>query len=299
MGFWQGFVLITTVHLLAAAAPGPDFVMVTQQTLLHGKRTGWWCSLGIALGLGVHIAYSIFGLAATIAHSQPLLQAIRLAGGSYLLFLGWQSLRSSWPRQGLRDRQTTVDCNPSFNSIPVDAQVSAAAADSAYGTHQDASTTKASLGTARDTRPPVNQATAVPLAASAAVACTPQRGDAPRTGIAGLTVTAPASPASITHTPSARRSLLKGFFCNVLNPKAPLYFVSLFTVVLSPKLPLAQLLLYGLWMMVLQLAWFSAVALLLSQPLLQAAFMRGRHWVDRACGVALGLLGLRVLALLR
>lgn len=287
MGFWQGFVLITTVHLLAAAAPGPDFVMVTQQTLLHGKRTGWWCSLGIALGLGVHIAYSIFGLAATIAHSQPLLQAIRLAGGSYLLFLGWQSLRSSWPRQGLRDRQTTVDCNPSFNSIPVDAQVSAAAADSAYGTHQDASTTKASLGTARDTRPPVNQATAVPLAASAAVACTPQSSDAP-VGSTGNTC-----------IPSARRSLLKGFFCNVLNPKAPLYFVSLFTVVLSPKLPLAQLLLYGLWMMVLQLAWFSAVALLLSQPRLQAAFMRGRHWVDRACGVALGLLGLRVLTLLR
>ena len=76
MAFWQGLFLITSVHLLAAASPGPDFLMVTQQTLVHGRRTGLRCSAGIALGLGVNIAYSIGGLAATIAHSLSLLWAI-------------------------------------------------------------------------------------------------------------------------------------------------------------------------------------------------------------------------------
>ncbi len=215
MNFWQGLALITPVHLLAAASPGPDFVMVTQQTLLHGKRTGLWCSLGITLGLGVHIVYSIFGLAATIAHSLPLLQAIRLAGGAYLLYLGWQGLRAK--------------------STPIHA---------------------------------------------------------------GGTSTPAASPVPALSSPTAWQSLTKGFLCNLLNPKAPLYFVSLFTVVISPDLPQAQLALYGLWMMALQLAWFAMVALVLSQPRLQTAFKRYALWIDRVCGAAMAALGIKVLSAL-
>lgn len=215
MNTWQGLALITPVHLLAAASPGPDFVMVTQQTLLHGKRTGLWCSMGITLGLGVHIVYSVFGLAATIAHSLPLLQAIRLAGGAYLLYLGWQGLR--------------------------------ARADPIQGD-----------GTAAPT----------------------------------------ASPAQTSFPPTAWQSLAKGFLCNLLNPKAPLYFVSLFTVVISPDLPQGQLALYGLWMMALQLAWFATVALVLSQPRLQAAFKRYALWIDRVCGAAMVALGIKVLSAL-
>ena len=55
MDLYQGLLLITSIHLLAAAAPGPDFVLVTQQTLSNGKRAGLLCSLGIAAGLSIHI----------------------------------------------------------------------------------------------------------------------------------------------------------------------------------------------------------------------------------------------------
>ena len=58
MHLYQGLLIITSIHLLAAAAPGPDFVLVSQQTLANGKRAGLLCSLGIALGLSVHIIYS-------------------------------------------------------------------------------------------------------------------------------------------------------------------------------------------------------------------------------------------------
>ncbi len=77
MEFWHGFLLITSVHLLAAASPGPDFVLVSQQTLAKGRRTGLICSFGITLGLAIHIIYSVLGLATVIAHSQPLLTAIK------------------------------------------------------------------------------------------------------------------------------------------------------------------------------------------------------------------------------
>ncbi len=36
MELLQAFLTVTVVHLLAAASPGPDFVMVSQQSLVHG-----------------------------------------------------------------------------------------------------------------------------------------------------------------------------------------------------------------------------------------------------------------------
>ena len=85
----------------------------------------------------------------------------------------------------------------------------------------------------------------------------------------------------------------------MLNPKAPVYFVSLFTVVLSPDMPLRQLLAYGLWMMVLQMGWFSAVVLLLAQPRLQGVFRSYSHWINRVCGAVMLALGVRVLGTLK
>ena len=94
MDFWQGFAVITVVHLLAAASPGPDFAYVTRQSLVNGRRAGLLASVGIALGLAIHIVYSAAGLAAVVAHSAHWMTAIKLAGGAYLLYLGISGLRS-------------------------------------------------------------------------------------------------------------------------------------------------------------------------------------------------------------
>jgi threonine/homoserine/homoserine lactone efflux protein len=71
--------------------------------------------------------------------------------------------------------------------------------------------------------------------------------------------------------------------------------VALFTVVLSPDLPALHLVIYGLWMMMLQLLWFSAVVVLLSRPNVNAKFQRFGHWIDRVLGGAMILIGLKVL----
>ena len=76
MDLIQGLLLITSIHLLAAASPGPDFVLVSQQTLSNGKQSGFMVSIGIALGLSVHIIYSALGLAAVIANSATALWTI-------------------------------------------------------------------------------------------------------------------------------------------------------------------------------------------------------------------------------
>jgi len=94
MELLQGLLLISSIHLLAAASPGPDFILVSQQTLNHGKKAGLMCSIGIALGLSIHIVYSALGLAAIIANSSTTLWVIKVLGGSYLLYLGYQGIRA-------------------------------------------------------------------------------------------------------------------------------------------------------------------------------------------------------------
>jgi threonine efflux protein len=208
MDFWHGFAVITVVHLLAAASPGPDFAYVTRQSLVHGRRAGLLASAGIALGLSIHIVYSAAGLAAVIAHSAHWMTAIKIVGGCYLLYLGIRGLRSR-------------------------AQAS------------DAPTRPRDL---------------------------------------------PASPL---------RQIAGGFLCNAFNAKAPIYFLALFTVVLSPDLPLPTLLAYGAWIMVLQWVWFSLVALLFAHDAIRNRLFKVRHWIDRAFGAAMVALGLRVLATTR
>jgi RhtB (resistance to homoserine/threonine) family protein len=200
----HGLLVLTLVHTLAAAAPGPDFVFVSQQTLAHGKRTGLLCSLGIALGLSVHIAYSAFGLATIVAHSSEVLWWVKILGGSYLMYLGVKGLRSK------------------------------------------ASPGKKPLGG----RHPVV---------------------------------------------SPLKTIGSGFLCNALNPKAPIYFLSLFTLVLSPDMPLYQIAIFGIWIMLIQLCWFSFVVLVLSIPSVNSRFQRAGHWIDRLLGGAMVLLGLKVL----
>ena len=205
MDLYQGLLLITAIHLLAAAAPGPDFVLVAQQTLCNGQRNGLLCSLGIALGLSVHILYSSFGLAAIIANSSSALWSIKRLGSGYLIMLGIR---------GLKARARSAE----------------------------------------------------PLSGA------------------------------IVKERSALKTIGLGFLCNALNPKAPIYFVSLFTVVLSQDTPPQNILIYGLWMMVLQLAWFSLLTVLISRPAVTHTFQTMGHWIDRIAGGAMLLLGFKVLA---
>ena len=241
MEFWHGFLLITSVHLLAAASPGPDFVLVSQQTLAKGRRTGLICSLGITLGLAIHIIYSVLGLATLIAHSQPLLTAIKWLGGSYLIYLGWQGIQAKAKK-------------------PADLALSAEPTDSGAHVSHDTLSKQTTLST--------------------------------HTALSDKAI---CNKKPSTDTESTASILRRGFFCNVFNPKAPVYFVAIFTLVLSPDIPVWQLAIYGVWMMVLQMAWFSTVVMLLSIPAIHRRFQRFEHWIDRVLGTAMIILGLNLI----
>lgn len=92
----------------------------------------------------------------------------------------------------------------------------------------------------------------------------------------------------------AARALRIGFLTNVLNPKATLFFLSLFSLVIKPETPLWAQLLYGLYMAVATGLWFSALSILLTRPAVRGFFSRFGHWAERVMGAVLLALGVRL-----
>lgn len=85
--------------------------------------------------------------------------------------------------------------------------------------------------------------------------------------------------------PTSRAAWTTGFLVNVLNPKAALFFISLFPLAVSvhtPKLIQAG---YGLWMTVATAAWFCFVSVVFTREDVRRNFLRHGHWIDRALGV--------------
>lgn len=104
----------------------------------------------------------------------------------------------------------------------------------------------------------------------------------------------PATEGTSVDRLSRRRAFVQGFITNGLNPKATLFFLSLFTVVISHQTPLAVQAGYGLYLAVATGVWFCLVAVLFSHPRVRRAFSRLGHWFDRAMGLVLVGLGLRL-----
>ncbi len=96
------------------------------------------------------------------------------------------------------------------------------------------------------------------------------------------------------HLPTTLQALRTGFFTNGLNPKATLFFLSLFTVVIDPATPLIIQAGYGLYMALATALWFSGLSLLFGHATVRRSFLLIGHWFDRLTGVVLIGLGLRL-----
>ncbi|WP_046004301.1 LysE family transporter [Pseudoalteromonas rubra] len=109
---------------------------------------------------------------------------------------------------------------------------------------------------------------------------------------------APTAPQSAEAEPltqeSGMKALRRGFLVNALNPKATLFFLSLFTLVIDPGTPQSVQLFYGLYMALATWIWFSSLSLVLSKAAVRRFFQRAGHWFDRGIGVILLLLALRL-----
>lgn len=203
---WLNWFLLISIFTMALASPGPDFVIAVRNAIVHSRRIGIFTAIGFALGVSIHMIYTLFGLAAIISQSIVLFNLIKYIGAAYLLYIGIQALRSN--------------------------------------------------GFDGDTKE----------------------------------FTRPAKTKKMT----ARRALLSGFITNVLNPKATLFFLAVFSQFITPETPFSVQFFYAGTCVVMTGLWFSLVAIVLTNPLIKAKFLKFTKWIDKVCGVLLIGLGIKL-----
>jgi RhtB (resistance to homoserine/threonine) family protein len=206
--FIAQFITVAVIHLLAVISPGPDFAMVTRNSLTYNRKTGILTALGIALGIMVHVGYSLLGIGFLIARSIVLFNIIKYIGAAYLIYIGWKSLRAK--PQVISADQVDTNIQASEKSI------------------------------------------------------------------------------------STRSALWTGFLTNVLNPKATLFFLALFTQIINPVTPKFVQFLFGIEMMVLTFFWFTVVTIFFSNKYLKVKITRVQHHIERVTGAVLIALGIKV-----
>lgn len=198
------FLSIGILVLLSAMLPGPDFAVVTRNTITHSRRAGIFTALGISLACSIHITYCLLGVAIVISQSILLFNLIKYIGAVYLIYLGINALRTH-----------------KIDAIKADQQP-----------HKK----KSSL--------------------------------------------------------SDWRALQQGFLCCLLNPKATLFFLALFTVIIKPQIPMHIQLAYALEMILIIAAWFCSLALLLSHRHIIRLLNKAEVYISKCLGIFLIMFGI-------
>ncbi|MBQ13203.1 MAG: LysE family translocator [Gammaproteobacteria bacterium] len=97
---------------------------------------------------------------------------------------------------------------------------------------------------------------------------------------------------AITLTP--RQAFIQGFLTNGLNPKATLFFLALFTVVISADTPLSIQMIYGIYLALATFAWFSLLSMILGRSAVREFLLQAGKWVERGMGVVLILIAIQI-----
>ena len=97
LGFEQSLLFLAAA-VLVTLSPGPDNLMIISLGMARGRRAGLAFGLGCALGCLSHTLLAALGVSAAIAASPQAFTALRVAGGLYLIWLGFGALKSTWRR---------------------------------------------------------------------------------------------------------------------------------------------------------------------------------------------------------
>ena len=91
------------------------------------------------------------------------------------------------------------------------------------------------------------------------------------------------------------RALRNGLFTNLANPKAVVYFGSIFSAFVGDGQSAGAR--WGLWLMVVAetLLWFALVAGVFALPAMRRGYLRLRRWIDGCAGAVFMLFGLHLI----
>ncbi|CAJ0718862.1 LysE family translocator [Ralstonia mannitolilytica] len=89
---WLAFIGASIIILLI---PGPTILLVIGDSLANRGRSAWSTVAGVAAGDTTAMAVSLAGAGALLAASAAAFTALKLIGGSYLVYLGIKSILSA------------------------------------------------------------------------------------------------------------------------------------------------------------------------------------------------------------
>ncbi len=94
---------------------------------------------------------------------------------------------------------------------------------------------------------------------------------------------------------AVRNPFMKGFLTQISNPKVAVFFGSIFIAMLPADVPLwMTAALVGI-VSLNEIWWYSVVALFFGSGRVRKFYIAAKKWIDRATGLFLGALGLRLL----
>lgn len=89
------FLTFLAAAILLTLSPGPDNMMVLSIGIAKGRLRGIAFGLGCAFGCLSHTLLAVVGVSALIAASPLAFTALKVCGGLYLAWMGWQAIRST------------------------------------------------------------------------------------------------------------------------------------------------------------------------------------------------------------
>lgn len=95
---------------LGAMSPGPSFILVARTALAVSRRDGLATAVGMGIGGVLFSAVALLGLLATLTAVPLLHLALKVLGGTYLLYLGYRIWRGA--RQPLVLEHSSLQSRP-------------------------------------------------------------------------------------------------------------------------------------------------------------------------------------------
>jgi len=93
---------------------------------------------------------------------------------------------------------------------------------------------------------------------------------------------------------SIATAIKRGFFCNALNPKATMFFLGLFTLVVKPDTPVVIEVIYGLEMFIATFLWFTFLAIVITHANIKKKMVRFQYYITKCMSGLLIAFGIKL-----
>lgn len=93
------------------------------------------------------------------------------------------------------------------------------------------------------------------------------------------------------------QAFLQGLLCNLLNPKAIMFILSFFTLIVKPSTSLVAQLGFGIEIALIHFVWFSTLAFMITHQRIRTNITRIQHYIIKLMGIVLIGFGARIASL--